>query len=117
MLLKKTIIEKNYINITNILPIKLLAKYQVFVLLLAYPVYNYAIIQILNIFGSYGIIYIFAQDAGLKTTTIQTNFIQSNTLFIVISMAYSINQNRSQSILALLLFYHLKYVISQNVID
>jgi hypothetical protein len=83
------------------------------------PVYNNIIKQILNIFGSYGIIYIFAQDSGLKTTTIQTHFIQTNTLFIIISvsMAYSITQNRSQSLLALLLFYHLKYVISQNIID
>jgi hypothetical protein len=83
------------------------------------PAYNNTIKQVLNILGSYAIIHIFAEDTGLKTTNLQTNFLQSHTLFIFISvgMSYSITQNRSQSILALLLFYHLKFVISQNVVD
>ena len=83
------------------------------------PAYNNTIKQVLNILGSYAIIHIFAEDTGLKTTNLQTNFLQSHTLFIFISvgMSYSITQNRSQSILALLSFYHLKFVISQNVVD
>lgn len=83
------------------------------------PAYNDTIKQLLNIFGSYAIIHIFAQDTGLKTAILQSNFIQSQMLFIITSvgMAYSITQNRSQSILAIILFYHLKYVISQNVIE
>lgn len=83
------------------------------------PAYNDTIKQILNIFGSYAIIHIFAQDTGLKTAILQTSFVQSQILFIIMSvgMAYSITQNRSQSILAIILFYHLKYVISQNVIE
>lgn len=83
------------------------------------PTYNDTIKQLLNILGSYAIIHIFAQDTGLKTTILQTSFVQTQALFIVMSigMAYSITQNRSQSILALILFYHLKYVISQNVIE
>lgn len=83
------------------------------------PAYNDTIKQVLNILGSYAIIHIFAQDTGLKTAILQTSFVQSQTLFIIMSvgMAYSITQNRSQSILALILFYHLKYVISQNIIE
>jgi hypothetical protein len=83
------------------------------------PAYNDTIKQLLNILGSYAIIHIFAQDTGLKTGILQTNFVQSQSLFIIISigMAYSITENRSQSILALILFYHLKYVISQNIME
>jgi hypothetical protein len=118
---KKQILKKIILSIPFLLMVYYDIRYSSFSLrnLGVSPVYNNIIKQILNIFGSYGIIYIFSQDIGLKTTTIQTNYIQTNTLFIVISvsMAYSITQNRSQSILALLLFYHIKYVISQNVID
>jgi len=83
------------------------------------PAYNDTIKQLLNILGSYAIIHIFAQDTGSKTGILQTNFVQSQSLFIIMSigMAYSITQNRSQSILALILFYHLKYVVSKNVVE
>lgn len=83
------------------------------------PEYNDTIKQILNILGSYAIIHIFAQDTGLKTTLFQTGLVQTHALFIIMSigMAYSITQNRSQSILALILFYHLKYVIGSNVLE
>lgn len=83
------------------------------------PTYNDTIKQLLNILGSYAIIHIFAQDTGLKTAILQTGFVQTQALFIIMSvgMAYSITQNRSQSVLALILFYHLKYVISQNVVE
>jgi hypothetical protein len=81
------------------------------------PAYNDTIKQILNILGSYAIIQILSQDTGLKTTILQRDFMQTHLLFIFISigMAYSVTQNRSQSILALILYYHLKYVIGNNV--
>jgi hypothetical protein len=80
------------------------------------PKYNDKLKQILNIFGSYAIIHIFAQDTDLKTAILQNELVQVHLLFVLFSigMAYSITQNRSQSIIALILFYHLKYVISEN---
>jgi hypothetical protein len=83
------------------------------------PAYNDTIKQILNILGSYAIIHIFAQDTGLKTSLVQVGILQSHLLFIIASvgMAFSITQNRSQSILALIFYYHLKYVIGQNIIE
>lgn len=84
---------------------------------LGFPVqYNDTLKQILNILGSYALIHIFAQDSGFKTALEQVGFVQMHWLFIVtsIGMAYSVTQNRSQSILALIMFYHLKYVISDN---
>lgn len=83
------------------------------------PVYNDTIKQILNILGSYAIIHIFAQDTGVKTSLVQVGILQSHLLFIFasIGMAFSVTQNRSQSILALIFYYHLKYVIGQNITE
>lgn len=83
------------------------------------PSYNDSLKQILNILGSYAIIHIFSQDTGLKTAITQIGILQTHILFIFtsIGMAYSITQNRSQSILALILYYHLKYVIGKNITD
>lgn len=83
------------------------------------PSYNDTIKQILNIVGSYAIIHVFAQDTGLKTSILQVDYLQTHLLFSIISigMAFSITQNRSQSILALILFYHLRYVIGKNTLS
>jgi hypothetical protein len=83
------------------------------------PMYNDTIKQILNILGSYALIHIFAQDSGFKTAITQAKFVQLHILFIVASvgMAYSVTQNRSQSILALIMFYHIKYVISNDIVE
>jgi hypothetical protein len=83
------------------------------------PAYNSTIKQILYISGSYGIIQVLAQDAGIKTAIVQENLVQKHILFALMSigMAFSLTQNRSHSIIALILYYHLKYVISENIID
>jgi hypothetical protein len=82
------------------------------------PAYNDLIKQILNILGSYAIIQIFSQDTGMKTSILQIGIIQTHLLFILssVGMAFSITQNRSQSILALILYYHVKYVIGKNIV-
>lgn len=81
------------------------------------PGYNDTIKQILYIFGSYGIIQILAQDAGITTPIVQEKLIQAHFIFIFVSigMAFSLTQNRSQSIIALMIYYHLKYVISEDI--
>ncbi|NBU34042.1 hypothetical protein EB118_07240 [bacterium] len=80
------------------------------------PQYNDALKQILNIMGSYALIQVFSSDTGFKSSILQVEMLQTHLLFIIISigMAYSVTQNRSQSILALIMFYHFKYVIGQN---
>lgn len=80
------------------------------------PKYNDTIKQVLNILGSYALIQIFSSDTGFKSSALQVEMLQTHILFVVISigMAYSLTQNRSQSIIALIMFYHYKYVIGQN---
>ena len=81
------------------------------------PDYNNTIKQILYICGSYGIIQILAQDAGITTPIVQEKLVQAHFIFIFVSvgMAFSLTQNRSQSIIALMIYYHLKYVISEDI--
>jgi hypothetical protein len=83
------------------------------------PEYNDPLNQILWIFGSYAVIHILSQDAGLKLGIDQQDTFKSHALFILASfgMAYSITRNRSHSLIALILYYHMKYVISDNITD
>jgi hypothetical protein len=68
------------------------------------------------IFGAYGIIQVLAQDSGLQTGIDQRDLIQYVLIFtfLGIGMAYSITENRSQSIIAMFLYFHLKYVVSDR---
>lgn len=78
--------------------------------------YNRYVNQILWIFGAYGIIQVLAQDSGLQTGIDQRDLIQYILIFtfLGIGMAYSITENRSQSIIAMFLYFHLKYVVSDR---
>ena len=78
--------------------------------------YNNQLNYVLQILGSYGIIQILAQDSGLKTGELQRDTVQHHWLFSIMAlgMAYSVTSNRSQSMIAVLMYYHLKYVISNN---
>jgi hypothetical protein len=78
--------------------------------------YNDKVNYLLQILGSYGIIQILAQDSGLKTGEIQRDTVQHHWLFslMALGMAYSVTSNRSQSMIAVLMYYHLKYAISNN---
>lgn len=78
--------------------------------------YNNGINYILNLLGSYGMIQVLAQDSGLKTGEIQRDTVQKSVLFsfIAIGMAFSVTSNRSQAMIAMLYYFHLKYVISNN---
>lgn len=80
------------------------------------PSYNDPLNQVLYILGSYAIIQLLAQDTGIKTGILQRDTVQTYILFtlIAIGMAYSVTGNRSQSMIAVLLYYHLKYVVSNN---
>ena len=78
--------------------------------------YNQYVNQTLWILGAYGIIQVLAQDSGLKTGIDQRDIVQQTFIFFFlgIGMAYSITQNRSQSIIAMFLYLHLKYVVSDR---
>lgn len=79
--------------------------------------YNLYLNQLLFILGSYGLIQVLAQDSGIKTGIDQRDTVQVNLFFALmgIGVAYSVTNNRSQSVLALLLYYHLKHVVSDGV--
>jgi len=78
--------------------------------------YNRFINQILWILGAYGIIQVLAQDSGLRTGIDQRDLVQNTVIFffLAIGMAYSITNNRSQSMIAIFLYLHLKYIVSDK---
>ena len=104
------------------LPIMAIAYYDIFYSSFSFknlglnPAYNDPINQVLWIFGSYAVIHVLSQDAGIKIGIDQQDTFKSHALFILASfgMAYSITRNRSHSLIALILYYHMKYVISNN---
>lgn len=78
--------------------------------------YNRYINQVLFILGSYGIIQVLGQDAGLQTGVDQRDLVQSPIIFAIlcVGMAFSITENRSQSFIAMFLYFHLRYVVSDR---
>lgn len=84
-----------------------------------YSKYNDKLDALFWILGSYAIIHVLAQDTGIKLGLDQRASVQTHLMFILISfsMAYSLTTNRSQSLIALLLYYHIKYVISNNIVS
>jgi hypothetical protein len=72
---------------------------------------------LLLVLGSYGIIQVLSQDFGLKTGEVQRDIwhnYQPLTFLLYVGTAYAFSGNRSQSIFAGFLYFHLKYVISNN---
>ena len=65
----------------------------------------------LRLFGSYVIIQVAAQDLGVKTGTVQSDFIKLSLMQVVLyaGCAYAITQDRSEAILAALIYFQLKY--------
>lgn len=79
--------------------------------------YNRYINQVLFILGSYGIIQVLGQDTGLQTGVDQRDLVQYPIIFAIlcVGMAFSITENRSQSFIAMFLYFHLRYVVSDRV--
>jgi hypothetical protein len=73
--------------------------------------HNRYINTILRIFGSYVIIQVAAQDLGVKTGTVQSDFIKLSFMQVAlyIGCAYAITQDRSEAFLAALIYFQLKY--------
>lgn len=82
------------------------------------PVYmGHRINTILRLLGAYGIIQVFAQDIGVKTgdnqaVILRYPFIQ---FIIYFATAYSISDDRSESLIAATAYFIIKYNVSNNV--
>ena len=70
----------------------------------------------LKLFGAYCIIQVAAQDIGLKTGEIQSDFVKSPILqFLMYAGAsFAITQNRSMALIATLLYFQLKFFGSEG---
>ena len=79
--------------------------------------FNKHIDYVLLTAAAYGMIQVLAQDTGLKTGIFQRNTVQQAILFapIALGSGYGVTSNRSMALIAVLMYYHLKYVISNNV--
>ena len=73
----------------------------------------------LRVCGAYGIIVVFAQDAGIRTGCLQARFTQNIWVQIVMftSVAYSVTDDFFQSFSGTLIYFVLKYVLSKNVVN
>jgi hypothetical protein len=74
--------------------------------------------NILLIFGSYGLIQMFAPDSSIHTDIMKHENISTHLVFIMIaiSIAFASGQSDcSHSFIGLLLYYHIRYVINNNV--
>lgn len=73
----------------------------------------------LRVCGAYGIIVVFAQDAGIRTGCLQARLTQNILVQIVMftSVAYSVTDDFFQSFSGTLIYFILKYVLSKNVVN
>jgi hypothetical protein len=73
--------------------------------------YNRYVSTILRLFGSYVIIQVAAQDLGIKTGTVQSDFTKLSLMQVVLfaGCAFAITQDRSEALLAALIYFQLKY--------
>lgn len=99
------------------------------VLIIAYFEYNYKILSfkkiglsnelvnyILRILGAYGIIQILAQDTGLKTGIVQKKIVQTKLVqfLLFLGIAYSVTDQRNTSLIAVIIYFVLKYAVSNG---
>ena len=75
--------------------------------------------NILRVFGAYGIIVVFAQDIGVRTGCQQARITQSIFAQIILftSVAYSVTDDFFQSFTGTMIYFILKYIASNNVIN
>jgi hypothetical protein len=71
----------------------------------------------LKVIGGYCLIQVAAQDIGIKTGTIQSDFVKQPLFqfFMYSGVAYALTQDRSMAIIASLLYFQMKFVISKGI--
>jgi hypothetical protein len=79
--------------------------------------WNTSLNKLMKTAGAYGMVQILAQDSGLKTGIVQRDTVQSALYFapVAAGIAFTICDNRSQAFISVLLYYHLKYAISNGM--
>jgi hypothetical protein len=72
---------------------------------------------IFNLMGGYCLIQVAAQDIGIKTGTIQSEFIKLPILQFCLytGVAHMATQNRSLAMIASLLYFQMKYFVSDGI--
>jgi len=75
--------------------------------------------NILRLFGAYVIIQVAAQDLGVKSGDVQSDTTKLPILeyFLYVGAAYALTQDRSQALLAGLMYFQLKFFASSKVKD
>jgi hypothetical protein len=78
---------------------------------------NDIINTILKLFGAYCLIQVAAQDFGIKTGEVQGDFFKIPALqfFIYTGVAFALTQNRSVAMIGALLYFQMKYFVSDGV--
>ena len=78
---------------------------------------NIKLRYILEIIGAYGIIQVLSQDLGIKTGINQRNLVQHpvSQFIVLYAGAYLIGRKLNQAFIATLIFFVLKYNISNNI--
>jgi hypothetical protein len=73
--------------------------------------------SLLKLIGGYCIVQVAAQDVGLKTGKIQSDFFKLPILQLLMytGVAYSLTQNRSMALIAALLYFQMKFFVSNNI--
>jgi hypothetical protein len=78
---------------------------------------NKTLNSFLKVIGGYCLIQVAAQDIGMKTGTIQSDFVKQPIFqFLMYSgVAYALTQDRSMAIIASLLYFQMKFFISRGI--
>jgi len=78
---------------------------------------NETVDTLFNLMGGYCLIQVAAQDIGIKTGTIQSDFIKLPIIqfFLYSGVANMATQNRSLAIIASLLYFQMKYFVSDGI--
>jgi hypothetical protein len=78
---------------------------------------NKTLNSFLKVIGGYCLIQVAAQDIGMKTGTIQSDFVKQPALqfLMYVGVAYALTQDRSMAIIATLLYFQMKFFISRGI--
>ncbi len=73
--------------------------------------------SILKLVGGYCIIQVAAQDVGVKTGSVQADFVKLPIFqfFMYIGIAFALTQDRSMAIIASLLYFQMKFFVSGGI--
>ena len=70
--------------------------------------------SLLKLIGGYCLIQVAAQDVGVKTGTVQADFVKLPIFqfFMYTGVAFALTQNRSMAIIATLLYFQMRFFVS-----